>query len=83
MMTNATVGKAVDGVDGRAVTLSYKGGEQTITIPADAPIVTFAEAAKADVKAGAPVFVPTQRQADGTMTAGRVVVGKDGVVPPM
>jgi hypothetical protein len=83
MMTNATVGNAVDGVDGRTVTLSYKGGEQKITIPADAPIVTFTEAAKTDVKAGAPVFVPTQRQADGTMTAGRVVVGKDGVVPPM
>jgi hypothetical protein len=83
MMTNATVGNAVDGVDGRTVTLSYKGGEKKITIPADAPIVTFAEAAKTDVKAGAPVFVPTQRQADGTMNASRVVVGKDGVVPPM
>jgi len=82
-MTNATVGNAVDGVDGRTVTLSYKGGEQKITIPADAPIVTFTEAAKTDIKAGAPVFVPTQRQADGTMTAGRVVVGKDGIVPPM
>jgi hypothetical protein len=83
MMTNATVSKAVDSVDGRTVTLSYKGGEQKIVIPSDAPIVTFAEAQKSDVKAGAAVFVPTQRQADGTLSATRVVVGKDGLVPPM
>jgi hypothetical protein len=83
MMTNATVGNFVDGVEGRTVTLSYKGGEKKVTIPVDAPIVTFADAAKTDVKAGAPVFVPTQLQSDGTMNANRVVVGKDGVVPPM
>jgi hypothetical protein len=56
MMTNATVGNVVDGVEGRTVTLSYKGGEKKVTIPVDAPIVTFADAAKTDVKAGAPVF---------------------------
>lgn len=83
MMTNATVGDFVDGVEGRTVTLSYKEGEKKVTIPVDAPIVTFADAAKTDVKAGAPVFVPTQRQPDGTLNANRVVVGKDGVVPPM
>jgi hypothetical protein len=83
MMTNATVGNVVDGVEGRTVTLSYKGGEKKVTIPVDAPIVTFADAAKTDVKAGAPVFVPTQRQPEGTLNANRVVVGKDGVAPPM
>jgi hypothetical protein len=56
MMTNAAVGNVVDGVEGRTVTLSYKGGEKKVTIPVDAPIVTFADAAKTDVKAGAPVF---------------------------
>jgi hypothetical protein len=83
MMTNATVGNSVDSVDGRTVTLSFKGGEKKVTIPPDAPIVTFADAQKADIKAGAPVFVPTQRQSDGTLNATRVVVGKDGLVPPM
>jgi hypothetical protein len=83
MMTNATIGNAVDSVDGRTVTLSYKGGDKKMTIPADAPIVTFAEAATSDVKPGATVFVPTMRQADGTMNANRVVVGKNGVAPPM
>jgi len=83
MMTNANIANSVDGVDGRTVTLSYKGGEKKVTIPADAPIVTFAAATAADVKPGAHVFVPAMRQADGTINAGRVVVGKDGVVPPM
>jgi hypothetical protein len=83
VMTNATVGDAVDGVEGRTVTLSYKGGEKKVTIPADAPIVTFSGAAKTDIKAGALVFVPTLRQPDGTMNANRIVVGKDGVAPPM
>jgi hypothetical protein len=82
-MTNATVASAVDGVDGRTVTLSYKGGETRITIPADAPIVTFAEATKADLAPGAPVFVPAQRLADGTTNANWVAVGKNGVTPPM
>jgi hypothetical protein len=82
-MTNATVAAAVQGVDGRTLTLSYRGGEKTITVPPEAPIVTFGPAEKADVKAGAAVFVPVQRQADGTLQAARVLVGKDGVVPPM
>ncbi|WP_147707830.1 DUF5666 domain-containing protein [Microvirga massiliensis] len=82
-MTNATVASAVQGIDGRTLTLSYKGGEKTITVPPEAPIVTFGPAEKADVKAGAAVFVPVQRQADGTLQASRVLVGKDGVVPPM
>jgi len=83
MMTNATVANAVDGVDGRTVTLSYKGGEQKIAIPADAPIVTIAEAQKSDVKAGVAVFIPATHQPDGTLETSRVVVGKDGLVPPM
>jgi hypothetical protein len=82
-MTNATVASEVQGVDGRTLTLSYKGGEKTVVLPADAPVVTFAAAEKSDVKPGAPVFVPTQRQPDGSLQTARVLVGKDGVVPPM
>src|SRR4051794_35016086 len=82
-MTNATVASEVQGVDGRTLTLSYKGGEKTVVLPTDAPVVTFAPAEKSDLTVGAPVFVPTQRQADGSLQATRVLVGKDGVVPPM
>lgn len=83
MMTNANIANSVDGVEGRTVTLSYKGGEKKITISNDAPIVTFAPASVADIKPGVYVFVPSTRHGDGTINSGRVVVGKDGAIPPM
>jgi len=83
-MTNATVTNAVKDVDGRTVTLSYSGGqEKKISIPDGAPIVTFAPATEADLKPGATVFVPAQRGDDGALVTGFVVVGANGVVPPM
>jgi hypothetical protein len=83
MMTNANIANAVDGVDGRTVTLSYKGGEKKVTIPNDTPIVTLVAATAADIRPGANVFVPGERQADGTINSSVVVVGTDGVIPPM
>ena len=83
MMTNATVAKSVDSVDGQTLTLTYKGGEQKVTIPKDAPIVTLGDATQADIKPGAIVFVPGEKAADGGVAAKFVLVGKDGVVPPM
>jgi hypothetical protein len=35
------------------------------------------------VVSGAHVFISAQQQADGTVTAARALVGKDGLVPPM
>ena len=32
---------------------------------------------------GAIVFVPAERQSDGSLHAGAVLFGKDGVIPPM
>ncbi len=82
-MTNATVSSAVKDVEGRTLTLSYKGGEKTISVPDGTPVVTFAQATQADLKPGAPVFVPAERGRDGTLSAGFVVVGENGVAPPM
>ena len=83
-MTNATVTNAVKGVDGRTLDLSYSGGkEKKISIPDGVPIVTFAPATEADLKPGATVFVPAQRGDDGALAAGFVVVGTNGVNPPM
>jgi hypothetical protein len=83
MMTNATVASAVQGVDGQTVTVTYKGGEKKINIPANVPVVALVPAAADDIKPGANVFVPTEKQADGTLIGGAVLFGKDGVVPPM
>jgi hypothetical protein len=81
-MTNATVTNAVKDVDGRTLTLAYKGGERKISVADGTPIVTFAPATAADVKPGAVVFVPAQRNGD-TLTSDTVVVGMNGVNPPM
>jgi hypothetical protein len=82
-MTNATVTNAVKGVEGRTLDLSYSGGEKKISIPDGTPIVTFGPATEADLKPGATVFVPAQRGDDGALAAGFVVVGTNGVDPPM
>jgi hypothetical protein len=83
-MTNANVEQAVTGVDGQTLSVKYKDGEKKITVPADAPIVAFEPGDKADLKAGAKIFVPAAtRQPDGSLQAARIVVGKDGLTPPM
>ena len=45
--------------------------------------MTFADATTADLVPGATVFIPAEAGADGTMTAAFVVVGMDGIAPPM
>jgi hypothetical protein len=83
MMTNATVANAVKAVDGQTVMVTYKGGEKKINIPADVPVVALVPASKDDIAPGAIVFVPTERQSDGSLHSGAVLFGKDGVIPPM
>ncbi|WP_062014487.1 hypothetical protein [Aureimonas sp. AU4] len=82
-MTNATVSNAVESVSGRELTLTYPTGSKQITLPPNVPVVTFAEATAADLKPGAPVFVPATKAADGSLSTAFVVVGNQGVVPPM
>jgi hypothetical protein len=83
MMTNATIATATDQADGRVLTLKYKDGENRITVPKDVPIVTFVPGDRALLTPGAGIMVSVVKQPDGAMTASRVVVGKDGVKPPM
>jgi uncharacterized protein DUF5666 len=82
-MTNATVDVMVERVEGPVLTLKHKGGRVNVAVPTDVPIVTFAPADRAMLEPGAHVFIPAQQHPDGTVTAGRVLVGKDGLVPPM
>ena len=50
-MTNANVDTVVVGSSGRELKLSYKGGTNTVTVPDNAPVVTFAPATRADLVA--------------------------------
>jgi hypothetical protein len=82
-MTNANVDAAVTSKDGRELTLSYKGGSVKVTVPPNVPVVTPIPADRSDLKAGAPVFIVALHNADGSLSAAFVAVGKDGVAPPM
>lgn len=82
-MTNGNVDAIVEGISGRDLQLSYKGGSNTVTVPANVPVVTFAPATRADLTPGKKVFVVATPADQGAFVAQRVVVEKDGVVPPM
>ena len=82
-MTNATVSNAVKSVEGSTVTLSYHGQEKKVSIQNGTPIVTLIPATTDDLRPGAAVFVSAEKAGDGSLSSGQVVVGKDGVVPPM
>jgi hypothetical protein len=83
MMTTATVAEVVTMGPSRRMTLRYKDGEKVVVVPASAPIVTFEPGDRAMLKAGAHVLLTAVRQPDSSLTAARVAVGKDGLVPPM
>lgn len=82
-MTNANVDTVVQGTSGRDLKLSYKGGNNVVTVPPNVPIVTFVPAARTDLVAGKKVFVIATPASQGSFVAQRVVVEKNGVAPPM
>ncbi len=82
-MTNGAVAARVDGVAGASLTVTYNGGQQVIAVDPNTPIVSFAPGARADLKAGAAVVARGLRENDGTIDAIRILVGKDGLVPPL
>ena len=83
-MTNGAIEARVDGVAGPKLTVTYKGGQQTIDIAANTPIVMLAPGARSDLKPGAAMIARgATAGADGVYEAGYVVVGKDGLTPPM
>lgn len=82
-MTNATVANADKDVEGRTVTVKFGNKEKKISVADGTAIVTMAPATVTDLKPGATVFIIAQRSPDGATTAGFVVVGANGIVPPM
>jgi hypothetical protein len=83
-MTNANIETAVASSDGKELVLKYKDGEKKFSVPANVEVVMFAPAAVADLQAGEKIFVVAgKKQADGTVLAPSIVVGRNGVNPPM
>ncbi len=64
--------------------VKYKDGEKTIVVPSNAEVVNLVAGDKSDLKVGAHVFIPRwEKQADGAWQGTVVVVGRDGITPPM
>ena len=65
------------------MTLEYKGGSQTLIVAPGTPIVTFEPGDRTMIAVGAHILLTAAKQPDGALTAARVAVGKNGLVPPM
>ena len=81
-MTNATVADLVTASQGRTLTLRYKGGEKTLQVPDDVPVVTLKPGDRALLVPGARLLVTAQLRGDQP-TAIRAAVGRNGFAPPM
>jgi Domain of unknown function (DUF5666) len=82
-MTNGNLTARVDAASGPKLTVTYKGGEQTIVVDPNTPIVALTPGAETDLKPGAAIIARGARQDDGSIAAAFILVGKDGLVPPM
>lgn len=80
-MTNATVADVVAAPDGRKLQVRYRGGEKTIVVPSDAPVVTFKPANRSLLVPGTSVSLSAQT-VDGQPTALRISVGRNGFAVP-
>ena len=83
VMTNATVSGISNAPQGQVVKVTYKGGESEIVIDPDTPVFGYGTGDASLVKPGAAVFTVAQKKSDGSLSATRVTVEKDGVKPPM
>ena len=82
-MTNGNITARVDATSGPKLTVTYKGGEQAIVVDPKTPIVALAPGAQTDLKPGAAIIARGPKQDDGSIDAAFVLVGRDGLVPPM
>ena len=80
MMTNANIAKIEEVGTDRVVRLNYARGEQTITIPTSATVVAFDRAPADQLAVGRKVFVVMKKDSS---EAAAVVIGAEGVKPPM
>ncbi len=81
-MTNGSIATATEKSGSKQLTVTYKGGEQTILVPPTASIVKVQPGAVSDLKTGDGVFVNAMADG-GRTTAGLILIGSGGVVPPI
>ena len=81
-MTNGAAGQPVSSVDGQVITVKYKDGEKKVIVGPNVPIVRYEVGDKGELKPGAAIsVVAATKKPDGTFSAARINVGRNGVVP--
>lgn len=91
MMTNANIAKLVEVGEDRELTVNYMEGEegartegtQTIVVPTEAAIVHFTGTTRDKLLPGETVFLLAVDGEDCSVTSPAIVVGQNGVKPPM
>ena len=87
-MTNATVSNIVgtEGAvsdNGLTLTLTYKDGQKTVSVPKGTPVVEIGPGDASMIQPHAKVSVTGTKDSSGKLTASRIQVGLDGVTPPL
>ncbi|MBL8662231.1 MAG: hypothetical protein JNM29_05360 [Candidatus Odyssella sp.] len=83
-MTNATVDGVVAAGNGSTIKVRYKDGEKTVIVTPETAIVAMGPGKPEMLKPGAKILIfGATRAADGSLSAQSVVVGRDGLAPPM
>jgi len=82
-MTNGAVGARVERVDGPEIIVAYAGGEQTIAVDKSTPVVALEAGGLGDLTIGASIVARGSPADGGAYKVARIVVGVEGVKPPM
>lgn len=79
---NGAVGDLITSND-RSITVNYKGGQKTIVVPEDVPIVNLVAGDRSLLKRGVKVVMSAQKAVDGSLSAQFISAGRDGATPPL
>ncbi len=80
-MTNATVAGVAASPEGRRLRVTYRGGEQMIVVPPDAPVFSVKPGGRDLLAPGAQVTL-TAQLIEGKPTVTRISAGRNGFAPP-
>jgi hypothetical protein len=82
-MTNAMISQVTPAGQGKALTVSYPGGQQKIVVMPETPIIGVQGGVVADLTPGMSVTLLARPADSGPQTALVIMVGKDGAKPPI
>ncbi|MFC1491508.1 hypothetical protein ACFLQ0_02845 [Nitrospinota bacterium] len=82
-MTDATVDAFVGDVKGRTIKVKCPDGEKVIKVAENVPVMRMGLNGKRFLKPGSNASARARKGKGGAITAVRVLVGKDGFVPPL